>query len=81
MTKGYILFKVNGKYFFSYKKARSYSLPLRRKGISNSFYGFNLYRFRWEMFYLEVHFPKPILWEAIPDEEERFKKYFASAEL
>ena len=81
MTQGYILFKVNNKYFLSYKKAREFSIALRRKGISNSFKGFHLCNFRWEMFYLEVHNPEIIPWEGIIEEEKRCKKYFMNAEL
>jgi len=78
MTQGYILFKVNNKYFLSYKKARELSLSMRRNGVPQAFYGFSLKMYRWEYFYIEGGYDKQSRQQ---EELFRVKPYYKSAEI
>lgn len=59
--KGYTYFEVNDNGFWTYDKADAYCICLRHvyvmAGIERpiAFTGFNIYRMRWECFYMKAY--------------------------
>lgn len=54
---GYVIFKVNGKLFLNYTKARNYRLTLTANSKENiTFDGWNVFQATWKCFFKRMSF-------------------------